>query len=436
MNKTQAHTSNQIDLPTTTTQNTGSDRRYMALNTRPASLPAQELVKGLTERVAAIKAAKPTKKLESAVGAILGDLASIAGGEPTAHCFRSVGIETFRGQPIGYKPFTLALDGMLRLGLVDRTLGVYRSNGTGYASTFRPSTMLMKTLAEAGLIVGGWQRHFDYLPRPAVVASPVILRAERQPWHGQDRGKALPIDRSDPKPLMIKEQVDRLNAFFATVVIDGGLHQGFHRIFGNGDHPKFDWDMGGRLYSLGGGYQSLPSAERANMRLNGEPVVELDIKASHLTIIKALLGLHDDQSGYEVAGLPRAVVKAWVTMCLGYGDFHSRWSETAISNLAAQGIDLKRDYPLLEVRDRLQRELPIIGKALAEGIGWARLQFIESCAIIDTVDKLARTGIPALPVHDSLIIPFSATESATRVLYNEFRKYVGITPVVVRHSIV
>ena len=38
-----------------------------------------------------------------------------------------------------------------------------------------------------------------------------------------------------------------------------------------GDHPKFDWNMGGRLYSYGEfNYRQLERAERLKMTINGE----------------------------------------------------------------------------------------------------------------------------------------------------------------------
>ena len=54
-------------------------------------------------------------------------------------------------------------------------------------------------------------------------------------------------------------------------------------------HPKFNWNMGGRLYSHGeSNYQQMESADRLRMTINGEEVCEIDIRASYLTIFHAL----------------------------------------------------------------------------------------------------------------------------------------------------
>lgn len=77
----------------------------------------------------------------------------------------------------------------------------------------------------------------------------------------------------------------------------GGSHEGYIRIFQNDDDPHFRWNMGGRLYSqhFTESYQVLSPAKRAAMTIN-EPVAEIDIRASYLTIF---LALHDLQLDTE-----------------------------------------------------------------------------------------------------------------------------------------
>jgi len=41
---------------------------------------------------------------------------------------------------------------------------------------------------------------------------------------------------------------------------------------------------GGRLYSHAGSYQSLSQEKRLKLKIDGEPVTEIDIKASHLSL--------------------------------------------------------------------------------------------------------------------------------------------------------
>ena len=63
--------------------------------------------------------------------------------------------------------------------------------------------------------------------------------------------------------------------------LTGGEHEGYIRVFNNNS-----WKAGGRLYSVGGrqSYQQMHETERHKMTINDEPVAEIDIKASQLTI--------------------------------------------------------------------------------------------------------------------------------------------------------
>ena len=50
----------------------------------------------------------------------------------------------------------------------------------------------------------------------------------------------------------------------------------------------------------------------------------------------------------------------------------------------------------------------------------------ESEAVIKTMSTLSSLGIPALPVHDSIIVPRSAAELATNVLVETLEGKFGV----------
>jgi hypothetical protein len=81
------------------------------------------------------------------------------------------------------------------------------------------------------------------------------------------------------------------------------------RIFNNAS-----WKKGGRLYSVGGGYQSRPEEELWLMTINGEAVAEVDIRGSHLTIYHAKMKcpISRDSDPYKRVGADRKVAKLWV----------------------------------------------------------------------------------------------------------------------------
>lgn len=407
-------------------------QRYMGLDKVPVSDAAQALVQRLSFDLARVIDRRPLMAFQRAVGAILGDLMTAAGRDPETRSYRSSRPESFTGQQVGFRPFTDGMRAMVATGLVWKSPGFFKANGRGEAAQYRATLSLLNQANVFGVRPDNRQEHFASIGRMGFIPNAIVLRAKRRSYDGDVRGANLLVDWLHPKVAEAKRQVDGINAYFENVDVAGAEHKGFKRVFGAGDDPAFDWDMGGRLYSLGDGYQAIKSAERRLILLNGEPTLEVDIKGSHLTIVHALLGIRNDKPDpYAVEGLPRSIVKSWVTMALGYGKLQQRWSEKARSDYARDhdGASLAADYPLMDIRPTLIDALPEVSLALANGIGWAKLQYLESCAVIDAVDQLAyRHDIPALPVHDSLIVPVSKLETTKAVLSACFEQHVGVQP--------
>jgi hypothetical protein len=411
--------------------------RFMGLDLIPCSSEAQNLVKDCCERIRPLVERKITNKVVEAIGAILGDLIAAAEKESDRLSFRSVAVGEFTGEPIGYRPFKAAQEGLLRSELLHVVLGCYRGADLGIASRFRASDPLFELSLLHGILPAHWRRHFAYRARTARVREPVILRAAKVLKKGEEQGAKMTFDHSDHRVVAIRRQVETINAYFANVSIEGVDHRGFQRIFSLGDHPEFNWNMGGRLYSLGESYQMIAGDKRAaSTFINGEATMEIDIKSSHLTIVRHHMGSAPRPGDlYAVPGVDRWVAKQWVTMSFGNGRLHAEWPSTATAKYKKEfnGGDLETDYPLADVRTAMEAALPEVGTALNTGWGWAKLQYIESCAIVDAVEELAlRHDVPALPVHDSLIVPVSKVELAEQVLSSAFRFRTGATPALQR----
>jgi len=271
------------------------------------------------------------------------------------------------------------------------------------------------------------------VPPPARVAHPIIVRGERKHWHDDRRGEKLVIDRKELAYVRAAEQVNRINAFIADQDITGCSHPRFTRIFNNGNVDGFTFNQGGRLYALGeGSYQTIERKKRGLIRVNGETVVELDIRACHLTILYAKNGLAFDpaRDPYELDDIPRSVVKAWLTMTLGYDRFQRRWpARVGTKLMEKEGIDLA-SHPIQHIRHATLDRHPVLKGWAGSKLRWGDLQYIESCAMIDAVEELALThSVAGLPLHDALLIPESKIAAATEVLTGTFEHHVGAKPV-------
>ena len=83
------------------------------------------------------------------------------------------------------------------------------------------------------------------------------------------------------------------------------------------------------------------------MLINGEPVAEVDIHASYLTIFLTLTATPIPEGNmYERVGMPRDAVKAFVTQTFGAGKPAARWAENTPAKVRAVKIAKVHDAVL------------------------------------------------------------------------------------------
>lgn len=386
-----------------------------------------------------LKRKNDSSKLKAAISAAVADLLRTYDQVEDSWCYRPLGCASFKGQRIGYRACVDALTALVALGYANHDPGFKcgsTKKGKGQASRYQATPKLIEAALAHGITPQNWHMHFTCAPRPAVMPEPVLLRAKRNYWDKDEgSGNKLPLEPEGEKLDAITTQIDDINRYFADVSITGLRHRGFRRIFNH--VPGFDWDAGGRLYSVGSSYQNAPKDERANLRINGERTVEVDLRASHLTILHALHGVPFNPSidPYLIGDLPRAVVKTWVTMTLGYDRFQAKWSKDAIERCAEKaGIDLLA-YDIAEVRRQVLKRHPLLALWPDLKTRWHTLHYRESEVLIASVQRLAREhDVAALPLHDSLIVGASKAKLATEVLASEFKRQLGATPVITMKS--
>jgi hypothetical protein len=240
------------------------------------------------------------------------------------------------------------------------------------------------------------------------------------------------VDLADPRAKRAHDRMVRLNKFFAAVKVGPVQFRGLRRIYNNGNLAGFAWDKGGRLYAVGGSYQTMPKALRPTLTIDGEATVEIDIRASHLTILAQRMGmaLSANLDPYDVEDIPRAVVKAFVTMTLGHDRFHRRWPQGVRDRLEPLfGNPLRKAYPLSKVKAAVLHAIPALRDWGDNPTSCFDLVYEESEALLSAVERLAFIHkVPVLPLHDSIIVPASHAELAAKVLGDCFYKIVGVGP--------
>jgi hypothetical protein len=243
-------------------------------------------------------------KLKRAAEGFLGDLLhSAANAKSEGWVFHARRPDAFSRELVSYRTFKSLTVSLVELGLIDHKPG----NRFSTAARFRAKSELLVFAADHQIRPDNCAEHFvAALPR-----HPIVLKASsRRAWGSKVRGRKMCF-KPTPEVRVLEADMHRLNRFLDGFEITGGGHKGYRRIFNQGDTKDFAWNKGGRLYGQGGGYQSLKSSARLTMTIGGEPVGELDVTASYLTILHGLSRLPFDPSSdpYEVPGIARNIAK-------------------------------------------------------------------------------------------------------------------------------
>ena len=228
--------------------------------------------------------------------------------------YHAMGKTSFDDDPVNYDVFMGVLKGLKALELVGHEKGRTRFRKVpewgvsatlpGRASRFWATAKLVEFAEHRGIRLDNIGDHFQ--PEPP--HNPLVLRDYATgKGANRERGQIIKNYTRTTHTKRLAADIRELNEFLAGCDITGGEHHGYTRNFNNNS-----WRKGGRLYSVGGGYQQMPETKRLQMTINGEAVAEIDIKASFLTIYHARLGVPLEQPrtlmlrrGYKIGRLPR-----------------------------------------------------------------------------------------------------------------------------------
>jgi hypothetical protein len=386
---------------------------------------------------------EPRRNLERALGALVADL--LAAPRSTLQeglVYRSRNATAVSKSPQTYDGFTTAIRAMHERELIevfDGFNGVHTVAWDGGVTTtvrhrkaarYRATPTLLLLAREWGIALDDLDAHFQRAPPVSLLA----LKG-KSVWVGGQKFDGPAMELPDtPQAAALSARVAAINAFVAGVEIGGASHRTFFRGFAMGDQPGFGWDKGGRLYSVGrDSYQQLPQFQRLRMTLNGEPVVEIDVRASFLTILHGLTGnlleMGDDAYAFEDGS--REVAKAWLTASIGSGKPISRWPKATVQAYRdAYGVALGQRHPVRDVAAAMMLKFPALRDLSSLGLGWSELMFVESEAIIGAMEDLQAAGVASLPVHDSLVVPARHEQEAITAIQAQYIHHAGIRPCV------
>ncbi len=195
-----------------------------------------------------------------------------------------------------------------------------------------------------------------------------------------------------------------------------------------------DWDGSGEL-KFGGRtwlpYMQFGSAKRSRIKIDGQPVTAIDYPASQLNVLyKHITGeFLQSEDPYEVDGVARSTVKYLVSIMLNNDSYYgasraANKKENLKDKLKTKAKieqyhkdiksfgNLKQLMIAIEQRNAPIAECFLKGKAQGQQYAW-----LEANLVFEVARRLARSGVPALTVHDEFIVPEGMEDVVREFMY-------------------
>ena len=365
-------------------------------------------------------------RFKSTLSALAADLLVAAlNEEAEGFCYRHSKNDNFKNTVAEYRPYKALKSAWADLGLIeviDGFMGSSDWDGERYhpktqsfmwATRLRAKSPLLEMMSEYGITPTTVGQHYKIAKAQF---APIILKAEKS--KGGRSGKVLDLDDT-AKLRQLRADVNEINEFLSAWEFNFGPAPLLHRIYNDGDLYDFDWNYGGRFYGPRYCYLNWPSALRSEITINGDPVCEIDISACQLTLIYGVLNEPLDLTSdpYQIEGLSRDDVKKAINLIIGLGkvpsDDWGKYDNTKFNQIKHAALG----------------KHPVLIKLEYSQLGSKRLQAVESDIVSAALLSLARDhSIPALPVHDCLIVRQTDAAKAARVLSDSFAQIAGIKP--------
>jgi hypothetical protein len=293
------------------------------------------------------------------------------------------------------------------------------------------SDWFARKVMEAGVSLADFDRRED---------EEVIILRRRARGSNHD-ARRHQIDYADtPETRKFRDDLRNLNTFLKAAQIDflddglepriNPIDRTLRRHFAILSNQKERFDQVGRLF--GGFWQNLKSERRHNIRINGETVANLDYSSMFTRLAYVELGAPAPAG--DLYAIPdfetyRSGIKFAMNCFLFDGGRRRTWpSELGIGvgdDLTAQA-DSSCDAARFEARlpagatvattkDAILSVHPILERAWGRRLGY-RLMFRESEIMMSVLSRLASQSVPALCLHDGLIVPVSARTNAKHVM--------------------
>lgn len=252
----------------------------------------------------------------------------------------------------------------------------------------------------------------------------LTARPERR-WVRGIRQPNVLVDYEDtPETIALRKEMEELNDFLSshTVTLEGDPTPAFRlvRQFTLRSHADpIRFQSHGRLY--GGFWMNLKATERHRIRVNGEPVADLDFSNMFPRLAYHHVGQVPPEGDlYAVPGLEshRAGAKAGLSALLSYPN-RMKNLPSRLKALLPEGWNASR------LRDAVAQHHPHLSPCFEKDLGFD-LMFTESRILLAALRELMEHDIPALPMHDGIMVQASKVDTAKGAMGNASMRVVGV----------
>jgi hypothetical protein len=386
-------------------------------------LEAHEQLFGLRQRK---RRAVDQVTFEKTVAALTCDLAVSTMSEDSKAIYitrshRELGHASRYGSPASSKTLPTILDRLAdeRVGLIHMVLGYRKDTGDRKKTSIRPSHRFRRLVQEFCLLPSD----IAELQRP----EPIELKSF-PPGQGK---KAPRIDYEDTdQTIKLRQEMHEINRHLLAARIDytGQAVVDINRRQLRRSFTRRRFDSGGRLF--GGFWQQMKKEHRLqHIKINGEDVVELDYGQTMPRLVYALVEREPPMTDlYAIPGFEKSRdgVKRVMAAMLFVEQPLSRFPQGTRKLFP-------RQTRVQDVTDGVIAAHPEIASKLFRGVGH-HCQFLESQILVEVLRILNGMGVTALPIHDAVLVPASASSLAERVMLYTFKRKTGIDGKVTIHT--
>lgn len=392
-----------------------------------------------TERRARRRTAKAQEDFERAIAALVVNLAYIVIRPSRTGCLALTQDDGHRVTRYEHPSLTVSTIRKALVALTGPILSVQKGRaGARLTTTIKPTDGFVDQVRSLGVSPCDFGRDPDEEVIILSITYRGLVATKDGPEYAKYRSQ-VNYKTTDPCVDQYRERVRGINEVLRSAdltFVDDGLlpevkteDRTMRRRFSTLNSLDIRWDLNGRLF--GGFWQNLQRDRRQHLRINGEPVCDLDFKNAFARLAYLHMGQESPEGDlYDLAGiLPgyevdhpthRNGVKAGFNALLNGG--------------AADVPEILGDLPKGTSAKALRHALSVKHPGLVDVFGTnlgLSLMKTESTILMNALERLMAEGIVALGMHDGLMAAESHQEAAQRAMEAASEDVLGVKLMVV-----